>query len=34
MMEQQFENLLAYLFEGVYVVDQNRKIIFWNSGSE
>jgi diguanylate cyclase (GGDEF)-like protein/PAS domain S-box-containing protein len=22
------------LFEGVYIVDQNRKIIFWNKGSE
>ncbi len=28
------ENIIPHLFEGVYVVDQNRKIIFWNEGSE
>lgn len=27
------ENLIPYLYEGVYVVDKNRKIIFWNEGS-
>ena len=26
--------LISQLFEGVYVVDTNRKIIFWNEGSE
>ena len=33
-MEYEFQNLISNLFEGVYVVDQNRKIIFWNTGSE
>lgn len=28
------EDLIPYLYEGVYVVDQKRKIIFWNEGSE
>jgi diguanylate cyclase (GGDEF)-like protein/PAS domain S-box-containing protein len=28
------DNLIPYLYEGVYVVDQKRKIIFWNEGSE
>jgi two-component system, cell cycle response regulator len=28
------DNLIPYLYEGVYVVDQERKIIFWNEGSE
>ncbi len=28
------ENLIPYLYEGVYVVDKKRKIIFWNDGSE
>jgi diguanylate cyclase (GGDEF)-like protein/PAS domain S-box-containing protein len=27
-------DILTHLYEGVYIVDQNRKIIFWNSGSE
>lgn len=27
-------DLLTHMYEGVYVVDKNRKIIFWNSGSE
>lgn len=27
-------NLIPYLYEGVYVVDKQRKIIFWNEGSE
>ena len=27
------EELIPYLYEGVYVVDQDRKIIFWNEGS-
>lgn len=29
-----YNKLLPYLFEGVYVVDRNRKIIFWNKSSE
>ncbi len=28
------DNLIPYLYEGVYVVDTKRKIIFWNEGSE
>ncbi len=28
------KDLMSQLFEGVYVVDTNRKIIFWNEGSE
>ncbi|MGI6787128.1 MAG: diguanylate cyclase [Acholeplasmataceae bacterium] len=28
------DNLIPHLYEGVYVVDKNRKIIFWNEGSE
>jgi len=28
------DNLIPYLYEGVYVVDKQRKIIFWNEGSE
>ena len=28
------DNIMPYLYEGVYVVDQHRKIIFWNEGSE
>ncbi len=28
------QNLLNQLFEGVYVVDRERKIVFWNKGSE
>lgn len=27
-------DLLSHMYEGVYVVDKNRKIIFWNQGSE
>ncbi len=34
MFDQNYQELLSYLYEGVYVVDKNRKIIFWNSGSE
>ena len=33
-MEQEYNKFLKYLYEGVYVVDKNRKIIFWNEGSE
>ncbi|QWB95793.1 diguanylate cyclase [Mycoplasmatota bacterium] len=28
------QNIMPYLYEGVYVVNQKRKIIFWNDGSE
>lgn len=28
------DNLIPYLYEGVYVVDSQRRIIFWNEGSE
>lgn len=31
---ENYKDLLPYLFEGVYVVDNNRKIIFWNKSSE
>jgi len=31
---KQHDNLIPYLYEGVYVVDTKRKIIFWNDGSE
>ena len=27
-------DLLSHMYEGIYVVDKNRKIIFWNQGSE
>ena len=27
-------NLIPYLYEGVYVVDKKRQIVFWNEGSE
>jgi len=33
-MENDFKDLLSFFFEGIYIVDINRKIIFWNSGSE
>jgi two-component system, cell cycle response regulator len=34
-IEANYNNdLIPYLYEGVYVVDQKRKIIFWNEGSE
>lgn len=34
MNKTKYNDLLTYLYEGVYVVDQNRKIMFWNKGSE
>ncbi len=34
MSDYNFDSVLEYLYEGVYVVDINRKIIFWNDGSE
>lgn len=30
----EINELIPYLFEGVYVVDKERKIIYWNEGSE
>jgi len=33
-MNQDFIELLGKLFEGVYVVDNERKVVFWNEGSE
>ena len=30
----EINELIPYLFEGVYVVDKDRKIIYWNEGSE
>jgi diguanylate cyclase (GGDEF)-like protein/PAS domain S-box-containing protein len=33
-MDQNLHQLLSYFYEGVYIVDINRKIIFWNTGSE
>lgn len=29
-----YENLLNYVYEGIYFVDNNRKITFWNQGAE
>ncbi len=34
MIEKNYQEVLSYLYEGVYVVDSKRKIIFWNRGSE
>ena len=34
MYEKNYQELLSYLYEGVYVVDKKRKIVFWNTGSE
>ena len=34
MYDKNYQELLSYLYEGVYVVDKNRKIVFWNTGSE
>ncbi len=34
MMSKDYEEILSYLYEGVYVVDADRKIVFWNRGSE
>jgi diguanylate cyclase (GGDEF)-like protein/PAS domain S-box-containing protein len=33
-MEMNYNDLITRLFEGVYIVDSSRKILFWNSGSE
>lgn len=34
MKQIQFDPILGHLYEGVYVVDKERKIVFWNKGSE
>ncbi len=34
MIKKDFHEVLSYMYEGVYVVDTHRKILFWNSGSE
>lgn len=34
MTNNEIEHIYSQLFEGVYVVNQNRKIIFWNKGAE
>ena len=34
MINKEYQEVLSYLYEGVYVVDKRRKIIFWNLGSE
>ena len=33
-MERNLQELLANFYEGIYIVDTSRKIIFWNNGSE
>lgn len=33
-MKEKWTSVLKDLYEGVYVVDRDRKILFWNSGSE
>lgn len=34
MLNDDYIRLLSHFYEGVYVVDKERKIIFWNTGSE
>ena len=34
MIDKNYQDLLSYLYEGVYIVDSKRQIIFWNTGSE
>lgn len=34
MINNEYMDLLSHFYEGVYVVDKERKIIFWNKGSE
>lgn len=34
MYNMDFDSIIKNLYEGVYVVDSNRKIVFWNSGAE
>ncbi len=33
MDNKEYQNILESLFEGAYIVDQNRKILFWNEGA-
>ena len=34
MLDKNYFDLLSEFYEGVYVVDKHRKILFWNKGSE
>lgn len=34
MLDHDYKEVLSYMYEGVYVVDKERRIIFWNYGSE
>ena len=34
MFDHKFEEFITKLFEGVYIVDTTRKIVFWNKGAE
>jgi len=34
MFHYDANEFMSHLYEGVYIVDKNRKIVFWNSGSE
>ena len=34
MYEMKLEEIISNLYEGVYVVDRSRKIVFWNKGAE
>lgn len=34
MYDMEFKKIAKYLYEGVYIVDRTRKIVFWNQGAE
>lgn len=34
MLDKDLISIIEQMYEGVYIVDRNRKIIFWNKGSE
>ena len=34
MIDYEYKEVLSYMYEGVYVVDKERRIVFWNYGSE
>ena len=34
MIDKDYQEVLSYMFEGVYVVNTDREIVFWNTGSE
>ncbi len=34
MYDKSFEDFITKLFEGVYIVNRERKIVFWNTGAE